>query len=563
MRRFTDLTLLAKLALPAGLILVVAAGLVLMARSGLDTLRSTTNEIVDQQVNRAVAALRMANALSAATVAQKGVIVEGSGDVLQRLADQHREAEIQATQEAERLVSLAGGDGERRKDEAARDAVKGYLAFSDKVVNNARQGMTDIAFTLSTQEDAAMRAAALASVEARVTGTLADLAAAREAAAEVAASTESRLTWLAVLGLGAAFAALAAIALISVARPLARMTRAMDALAAGDLAVEVVGTGRRDEIGLLARALQVFKEDAARARHLSAAEASRAEASAARATTIDALARAFEDRVSHLTQGLSAAATDMEVTARAMAETAADGTGRTDAAGTVAQQTSDNVQTVAAASEEMTASILEILDQVTQSSTMAGRAVADAERTDATVRQLSAAAERIGEVVQMIATIAAQTNLLALNATIEAARAGEAGRGFAVVAAEVKELAGQTARATDEIGVQVSQIQAATQAAVTDIRRVGRGIGEISTRVGEVALAVEQQGSATREIAESVAQAAGGTAQVSATLAELREGSAQTGLGASRVLDAARTLAAYSERLTREVDGFLAEVKAA
>ncbi|MCJ2012700.1 methyl-accepting chemotaxis protein [Methylobacterium sp. J-076] len=563
MRAFNDLKLIAKLALPAGLVLLMAAGLVLMARSGLDTLRRTTDQIVDQQVNRTVAALRVTDALDAATIAQKGVIVEGSGDVLQALSDRHREAAVRAGQEIDRLVSLAADPGQRAEDEAARAAVMEYLAFSDKVVTNARQGMTDIAFALSTQEDAGLRAKALAAVEARVTRTLADLAAARVAAAEVAGSTKDRLTWLAALGLSAAFAVLAAIAVLGIARPLARMARAMDDLAAGNLAVTVVGTERRDEIGLLARALQVFKDDAAIARTLSASEVVRNEAAARRAAALDALARTFEARVSGLTGALSAASGEMEATARSMAETAADGTGRTAAAGGVAQQTSESVQTAAAASEEMTASIHEIVAQVSHSSEMAERAVADARRTDATVQQLSAAALRIGEVVQMISAIADQTNLLALNATIEAARAGEAGRGFAVVAAEVKELAGQTARATDEIGVQVGQIQAATQAAVGDIRRIGSAIGEMSSRVGGVAAAMEQQGSATREIARSVAHAAGGTAEVSATLSGLREGSERTGQAAGKVLEAARALSEQSERLTREVGGFLAEVKAA
>ncbi|MBE7244302.1 MAG: HAMP domain-containing protein, partial [Actinomycetospora chiangmaiensis] len=435
MRAFNDLKLIAKLALPAALVLVVAVGLVLVARSGLDTLRRTTDEIVDKQVTRTVAALRMANALSAATVAQKGVIVEGSGDILQTLAEQHKQAEARAEQEAGRLVSLAADDGQRQQDEAAREAVKGYLAFSDKVVTNAKQGMTDVAFSLSTQDDAALRAKALAAVEARVTAALADLSAAREAAAQVAESTTQRLTWLAALGLGAAFVGLAAIALLGVARPLARMAKAMNDLAAGDLSVSVVGTERRDEVGLLARALNVFKEDAATARRLSASEASRGEASAQRAATLDALARSFEERVSGLTRELAAAAAEMEATARSMSDTAEDGAGRTLAAEGVAQQTSESVQTVAAASEEMSASIQEILDQVAQSSAMAEQAVADARRTDATVQQLATAADRIGEVVQMISGIAAQTNLLALNATIEAARAGAAGKGFAVVAA--------------------------------------------------------------------------------------------------------------------------------
>jgi methyl-accepting chemotaxis protein len=563
MRVFNDLPLIAKLALPAGLVLLVAVGLVGLARDGLDTMGRTTREIVDTRTSRAVAALRVANAVAEAAIAQKAVIIEGSDDVRQALAKQHGAAEALAGAEAERLVSLAGSDDERREDEAARAGIADYLAFSAKVVANAQQGMTDVAFALSTQEDAGRRARATAAIDARVQGALAALAAARDAAEAAAAATKTRLTLLAGIGLAVAAAGLAAIAVLGIARPLTRMARAMNGLAAGDLAIAVEGTSRRDEIGALARALQVFKDSAREMRRLTEREGERTEAAARRAALVDGLAQDFEATVDHLSRDLAGAAGTMEAAARAMAAGAEAGAGRTDAAAGVAQRTSGHVHAVAAASEQMTAAIQEIVQQVAQTSRMAGQAVEDARRTDATVGELANAAGRIDRVVAVIADIAAQTNLLALNATIEAARAGTAGKGFAVVAAEVKALAGQTTRATDEITGQVEAIQAATRAAVADIQRIGRVIGEMSASAASVAAAMEEQGAATREIARSVGEAAEGTGHVTETLGDLRREAGATGVAAGQVLDAALALARHSDGLTREVGGFLAAVKAA
>ena len=563
MRGFNDLPLLAKLALPAALVLVVALGLVGLARGGLDAMGRTMSEIVDVRTNRAVSALRLENAVAEAAIAQRSVIIEGSDEVRQALAKQHRAAEEIAGAQAERLVALAGADGERAQDEDLRARVADYLAFSSKVVTNAQQGMTDVAFALSSEQDAGRRAKAAVAIDARVQATLAELSAARDAAEAAATATKARLTLVAALGLVLAFSALAAIAILGIARPLARTTRAMNALAAGDLSVAVAGTGRRDEIGALARALQVFKDSGAEMRRLTEREGERTEAAARRAALVDGLARQFEAKVESLSRDLAGAAGTMEAAARGMAAGAEAGAGRTDAAAGVAQRTSGHVHAVAAASEEMTAAIQEIVGQVVQTSRMAGQAVEDARRTDATVSELSVAAERIERVVSVIADIAAQTNLLALNATIEAARAGAAGRGFAVVAAEVKALAGQTTRATDEITGEVGAIQAATRAAVADIQRIGRVIGEMSASATSVAAVMEQQGAATQEIARSVGEAAHGTGHVTETLGDLRREAGETGVAAGRVLEAALSLSRHSDGLTREVGGFLAAVKAA
>ena len=348
-----------------------------------------------------------------------------------------------------------------------------------------------------------------------------------------------------------------------IARPVTAMTAAMDRLAAGDTAVAVPGAGRRDELGAMARAVQVFKDALIAKRAADEAAAAEAEAKARRAGQLDGLARAFEANVSVMIQGLAGAATEMEATAQSMAGTAEQTTRQSADAMRAAEHTSANVQTVAAASEEMSASIQEITGQAGQSARIARQAAEEARRTDGLVRQLATAAERIDTVVGLINTIAGQTNLLALNATIEAARAGEAGRGFAVVATEVKELAGQTTRATGEIAGQIGAIQAVSHQSVEAIRTIGATIAEMAAASGAIAAAMEQQGAATQEIARNVQEAADGTGQVAGSVAEVRGGAGATGAAAAQVLAAARELSRHSESLRREVGGFLDGVKAA
>ena len=299
------------------------------------------------------------------------------------------------------------------------------------------------------------------------------------------------------------------------------------------------------------------------ARELAAEQAAESELKLHRASALAGLMSEFEHNVSALVQGLAGAATEMEFTANTMAATAAETTQQTVSAADSALQTSANVQTVAAASEEMSASVQEIVQQVGRSAAVARQGVDKAKQTDLTVQKLAISAERISSVVSVISDIASQTNLLALNATIEAARAGEAGRGFAVVAAEVKNLAGQTTKATGEIGEQIAEIQAATQQAVSDIREMERVIGEISNTSVGIAAAMEQQGATTQEIARNVAHAAQGTGAVTSAISNVREGAGQTSAAATQLLGAARELAHHAENLNQEVSRFLAGVKAA
>jgi methyl-accepting chemotaxis protein len=349
-----------------------------------------------------------------------------------------------------------------------------------------------------------------------------------------------------------------------ITRPLQRMTGAMKDLAGGKLDVEVPGIGRRDEVGEMADAVEVFKNNASARRELEAEQKeTEGRAVARRKADMDRLANEFEGAVGQIVETVSSASSELEASAGTLTSTAERAQELTTMVAAASEEASTNVQSVASATEEMASSVNEISRQVQESARMAGEAVDQARNTNDRVGELSKAAARIGDVVELINSIAGQTNLLALNATIEAARAGEAGRGFAVVASEVKALAEQTAKATGEIGQQITGIQSATQESVNAIKEIRGTIEKLSEISSAIAAAVEQQGAATQEISRNVQQAAHGTQQVSSHITDVQRGASETGSASSQVLSAAQSLSGESNRLKLEVGKFLNSVRAA
>lgn len=351
--------------------------------------------------------------------------------------------------------------------------------------------------------------------------------------------------------------------LTGVTRPIKETTTIMARLAAGDLDVRVTGTRRRDEIGAMSRAVEVFRDALVAKRESDAAAAVEQAVKVRRAETLDRATADFRVQVECMIQTLSDAAGEMEAAARLMSRNAGQTADQSSNVTSAAEQTSANVQTVAAASEELATSIGAINVQITQSSDIAERAAADATETNTLVMGLADGAERIGTVISLISGIAAQTNLLALNATIEAARAGEAGRGFAVVAAEVKELAAQTAKATETISGQVIHIQGQTQRAVDAIQAIAATVLDLRSIAVGVAASMEQQGAVTQEIVRNVTEAAGGTEAVTVNISAVTQAASETGTAAGQVLEAATALSRQSEDLRGAVAAFLATVQAA
>jgi methyl-accepting chemotaxis protein len=390
----------------------------------------------------------------------------------------------------------------------------------------------------------------------------------QNAATEVAATDRVSTFTFVLWGVSAAVFLIIGAGIFGVAfgviRPIAQMTDVMKGLAGGDLSVSVPALSRGDEVGAMARAVQVFRDNALRVQSMEAEQAGlKLKAEGERKVAMQQMADGFDSVIGKIIQTVSSASSELESSAGQLTKTAEVTQVLSATVASASEQSSANAQSAAAAAEEMASSVSEISRQVQDSHKISCEAVSQVEQTNARIADLAQSASRIGEVVKMISAVAEQTNLLALNATIEAARAGEAGRGFAVVASEVKALASQTAKATEEISEQISQMQSATNQSVSAIQQIGGTIGRIAEISQAIASAVEEQGATTQEISRNVQQAAQGATQVAGSITDVNRGATDTGTASTHVHGLARSLLAQSKHLKGEVEKFLSTVRAA
>jgi methyl-accepting chemotaxis protein len=470
-----------------------------------------------------------------------------------------REALAKKVAEYEKYIA---DDQDRANYKKVVDAQKAYAKDVDDVVATVKAGANmqaaRDAYAASFQSYSDLSKAADQLAEYNDVGS-------KKSLADATSSYHTAVAVLLSFTLGALIVALASLYMVTstIAAPIVKITGVMGELAQGKLETAIHGAERGDEIGAMAKALAFFKDNLIKNRDMAAAQDAERKAKEKRAEQIAVRTTAFDNVIKMVLGTVSAASQQMEASAQTMQAAAEETNVQSTAVAAASEQAAANVQTVASATEELSSSISEISRQVSESSKVVTKAVEEANLTKDMVRGLDEAAGRIGKVVALITDIAEQTNLLALNATIEAARAGEAGKGFAVVASEVKNLANQTAKATEEIGGQISGIQQATKQSVEAIERIFKTIENVNQISTTIASAVEEQGAATQEIARNVEQAAAGTQEVSSNISGVTQAAGETGQVATQVLSAAQELARQSTTLRSEVDAFLADIKAA
>ena len=562
MRILSDVSIRSKIILAFGGVLAVTLGLGGFTMQRMGAIDRAAEKLRSDCLPSAVRVAELTETLQKYRVAEAAVIMTTTPqDMVAEKADLEATRQRYTTMRQQIIPFLDSGE-ESNRFKQLDDSWSAYATMHDRLISLSSNDATTDAISLYKNQSAAIFRKMIDLLDQ-------DLLYNRRTGIEfgIKGAEIYATTWhmtVAVLLAAIVMAALVGFSLLrGISVPLTAMTISMRRLAANEMDTKISGIGRKDELGAMAEAVQVFKDNMIRSDALTASQGAERRLKEERTVRLDSLVRGFESRIGQMVGMLAAASTEMEATAQTMSTTAVETNRQAAKVGSAAEAASLGVQTVASAAEQLTASISEITRQVAQSSRISGKAVADVRRTDTVVQALAEGARKIGDVVNLITNIAGQTNLLALNATIEAARAGDAGKGFAVVASEVKSLAQQTAKATDQISAQIGEVQAATTEAVEAIRNIGSIIEEIGVIATMIAAAVEEQGAATAEVARNVQQTAESTRSVTLNISGVSQAANETGAAASQVLDAASDLSRQAEMLSSEVSTFVADVRAA